>query len=216
MAAGVCSQQIVHECQASQTGVSARLRDLAGWVSRFSGAGPHAPEFRISLENRKTGAGQPGGHDHAHHVTRRRPWLCSLFWVRLYFVHQGRGGHRGAMHLPAVLMNGEPDFIQIPMAVLRDPALSHPAKLLYGRLKLFAGKNGQCNPRHATLATEVCMGVRQLRQAISDLRKAGWIDWRRSRTSYYTINERPEIGGKPQILRVAENRKSELRKTANL
>jgi len=36
----------------------------------------------------------------------------------------------------------------IYLEITRDPNLSHAAKLLYGRLCLFAGKNGMCNPSH--------------------------------------------------------------------
>jgi Helix-turn-helix domain len=82
----------------------------------------------------------------------------------------------------------DPDFIQIPYHVLRDTRISHAAKLVYGRLKLYQGRNGQCNPKHETLAREVCLSSRQLRTVLSELRKAGWIDWHRTRSSCsYTV-----------------------------
>ena len=84
----------------------------------------------------------------------------------------------------------EYDFIQIPRAVLADERLSHAAKIVYGRLRLYSGKDGKCCPRHETLAKEVCMGMRQLREVLPQLREAGWISWTRSRSGcIYVINE---------------------------
>lgn len=81
-----------------------------------------------------------------------------------------------------------PEFIAIPYAVFTDRDLSHAAKLTYGRLKLYAGKDGRCYPKHETLASEVCLRGRQLRTVLSELRAAGWVDWQRSRTScIYTV-----------------------------
>jgi hypothetical protein len=82
-----------------------------------------------------------------------------------------------------------PEFITIPYEVFADPRLSHAAKLTYGRLKLYAGKDGLCCPKHETLAREVCISDRQLRTVLSELKDAGWIDWSRIRTScVYTIS----------------------------
>ena len=93
--------------------------------------------------------------------------------------------------------NRGPAFILIPYAVFRDTSIRHAAKLVYGRLKLYAGKNGLCNPKIETLAAEVCLHDRRLRAVLDELRQAGWIDWRRSRTSsYYRIHDQPETGGK--------------------
>jgi hypothetical protein len=86
--------------------------------------------------------------------------------------------------------NGEyrPDFVPIPYAVFSDPTLSHAAKLVLGRLKLHVGKNDDCRVRHKTLACEVCLSVSQLKIVLKELRRAGWIDWRRTRSSsVYTV-----------------------------
>jgi Helix-turn-helix domain len=98
----------------------------------------------------------------------------------------------------------DPDFIQIPYPVLRDAKISHAAKLVYGRLKLYAGKDGQCNPKHATLAREVCVAVRQLRNVLNELRKAGWIDWYRTRTScWYTVHPDRQVSAEQDRQKIA-------------
>jgi hypothetical protein len=82
-----------------------------------------------------------------------------------------------------------PDFIAIPYAVFTDPTLSHAAKLVYGRLKLYAGKDGRCCPKHETLARELCISDRQLRTVLVELHTEGWIEWHRARTScVYTVS----------------------------
>jgi hypothetical protein len=90
-----------------------------------------------------------------------------------------------------------PDFVPIPYGVFRDVSLSHAAKLVYRRLKLYSGKDGRCYPKHATLAQEVCLSERQLRTVLAELRLAGWIEWRRRRTScVYTVHaERKKTSG---------------------
>jgi hypothetical protein len=82
----------------------------------------------------------------------------------------------------------EADFIIVPMNVLRDSIIGPAAKLLYGRLRLYAGKDGRAYPKHETLASEVCLAERQVRYLLMELKAAGWIDWTRTRTScVYTI-----------------------------
>jgi hypothetical protein len=79
-------------------------------------------------------------------------------------------------------------FVKVPLQILNDGSLSHAAKLVYGRLKLYAGKNGRCYPSQQTLAREVCLRERQLRNVLLELQVAGWIDWRQTRsTCVYTI-----------------------------
>jgi hypothetical protein len=120
---------------------------------------------------------------------------------------------------PVVQEAGEsafrPFFIMIPYEILKDKNLSHAAKLTYGRLKLFAGKNGRCCPKHKTLAREVCLSDRQLRNVLVELRNAGWIDWRRARTSclYIVHSDRQETsgqGGKRLPINSEENCRSRL------
>jgi hypothetical protein len=85
----------------------------------------------------------------------------------------------------------QPEFIQIPYAVFRDPNLSASAKLAYGRLKLYAGADGHCFMAHRTLAAEICLGRRQTQKILDELRAAGWIDWEWSRgeTATYTVRQ---------------------------
>ncbi len=119
--------------------------------------------------------------------------------------------------------NWSPEFITIPYQVFRDPSISHAAKLVYGRLKLYAGKDGQCNPHQETLAAEVCLCDRQLRTVLEELRLAGWIDWRRGRTCcYFSIYDQPKTGRKLPVSTLQSGRKlpvskgSDRKKTATL
>jgi hypothetical protein len=124
------------------------------------------------------------------------------------------------------MTSGKPavGFIPIPLEIVRDPNLSPSAKLVYGRLKLYAGKDGRCFVKHKTLGAEVCLENRQLRTVLAELRAAGWIDWRRGRTNcHYTIHSVRQktadqdrqksanvTGGKPPV-RSAENRQQKRR-----
>src|SRR5450755_95050 len=74
-------------------------------------------------------------------------------------------------------------FVQIPFEVLHDLAVSHAAKLTYGRLLFYAGRDGRCNPAQETLAAEVCLSDRQIRNVLKELHARGWITWKRTRTS---------------------------------
>jgi len=104
----------------------------------------------------------------------------------------------------------EPEFVAIPYKVFRDPELSHAAKLVYGRLRLYGGADGKAFPKHETLAAEVSIQPRQLRNVLEELQNAGWIDWKRTRTGcVYTVfpdrqNTAAEIGKKLPV-RSAEN-----------
>ena len=64
----------------------------------------------------------------------------------------------------------EPDYIAIPYAIFTDRDLSHGAKLLFGRLKLYAGKDGKAFPTHETLARELCVSDRQVRTLLTELK----------------------------------------------
>lgn len=84
---------------------------------------------------------------------------------------------KGAKRPPAI---GEPvnpgTFLcgLVPLGVLSNPKLSHGAKLLYGRLALYAGKNGECFPWNKTLAEDLG-GVSDdcISRWLGELRKAG-------------------------------------------
>lgn len=86
----------------------------------------------------------------------------------------------------------DPAFIQIPHAVFIDPALSHAAKLLFGRLKLYAGKDGKAFPKHETLAREMCISDRQVRTLLTELKALNRIDWTQTRGSCHFEIKPPE------------------------
>jgi hypothetical protein len=83
----------------------------------------------------------------------------------------------------------DPDFIAIPYQVFIDKHLRPTSKLVYGRLRLYAGKDGRCYPKHQTLASELGITDRQIRTVLQELRIRGWIDWIKARTScLYTVH----------------------------
>jgi hypothetical protein len=56
---------------------------------------------------------------------------------------------------------------------------------------LYAGKNGQCHPAHATIAREVCTPDRHVKRCLSQLRREGYISWTRtSRGNAYRLTDR--------------------------
>lgn len=89
-------------------------------------------------------------------------------------------------------INNGPEFALIPLSVMRDPHLLPAAKLLFARLKLFAGKDGICHPSHETLAGEIAVKPRQIRNLLGQLRQYGYVDWKRTKrdTCNYVIQER--------------------------
>jgi len=72
---------------------------------------------------------------------------------------------------PYGMFNG----IWVPEALLRCPALSPSAKLLYGRLARFAGENGSCFPSIETLASELGMTGRRVQRLVRQLCDAGFL-----------------------------------------
>lgn len=87
--------------------------------------------------------------------------------------------------LPPLTENGArpPGFVAVDYEVFIDSSLSPAAKLLFARLKLYAGTNGLAYPKHRTLAREMCMSDRQVRTLLNELRALNRINWRRTRTS---------------------------------
>jgi len=59
--------------------------------------------------------------------------------------------------------------------VMRRTDLSPIAKLLWGRLSQFAGRNGQCFPTQYTLALELGCVPRTILRALKELEEAGLI-----------------------------------------
>jgi hypothetical protein len=61
------------------------------------------------------------------------------------------------------------EVICVPLGLLPDRSLSAGAKLLYGRLLRYAGKNGKCYPSVATLACDLGVTERQVRFYLIEL-----------------------------------------------
>ena len=65
--------------------------------------------------------------------------------------------------------------IWIPEPLVKCSDISASAKLLFGRLTRFAGKDGRCFPSVKTLATELGMTDRQVQRLIRQLCEAGFL-----------------------------------------
>jgi len=68
----------------------------------------------------------------------------------------------------------------VPNWIMRRKELSHGAKLLYGRLAQFAGKDGRANPGQRLLATELCVSERMVRKYVHELTSNNLIEVVRS------------------------------------
>lgn len=63
----------------------------------------------------------------------------------------------------------------IPNVIMKYKKLSSTAKLVYGRLCQYAGKDGECFPAQTTLALEVAISTRQVYSCLKELEKEGFI-----------------------------------------
>ena len=98
-----------------------------------------------------------------------------------------------------------PAFMTLPLVIARNLELSGNAKLLYSRLMLYAGKNGICTPSHETLAAEIGVKERQVRNILAELKGCSLVSWHRRRTSSsYTVNP-PELFKSPERQNIAEH-----------
>ena len=75
--------------------------------------------------------------------------------------------HVGQPFNPFGLFNG----IFIPDALVRAKGVSPGAKLAYGRLARYAGRDGDCYPAVPTLAVEIGMSVRQTQYYLAELER---------------------------------------------
>jgi len=57
----------------------------------------------------------------------------------------------------------------------RSKELPPAAKLVYGRLRRYAGRNGLCYPAVPTLAAEVALGKRQVQKILRELEAKGFL-----------------------------------------
>ncbi|MDA1316170.1 MAG: helix-turn-helix domain-containing protein [Acidobacteria bacterium] len=65
--------------------------------------------------------------------------------------------------------------VWVPTGVLPLKEICPAAKLLYGQLGRYAGKDGQCFPSQATLAKDLGISDRQVRNLLGDLEREGFI-----------------------------------------
>jgi hypothetical protein len=73
-------------------------------------------------------------------------------------------------------------FLQVDLQMLSEFGLAPRLLVLYGRLRLHAGKDGNCFVKHTTLAREIGLrSDRQVRNLLTQLRRLRLITWRRSR-----------------------------------
>jgi hypothetical protein len=72
-----------------------------------------------------------------------------------------------------------PPIAHIPPAVLRHPELSFGAKVLFAALHAHAWPGTQCWPSQDELAREVSCTVRQVQRLLLQLRRAGFVAWKR-------------------------------------
>jgi len=85
----------------------------------------------------------------------------------------------------------------LPLQVLRQKGLSFGAKCLYARLRTYAGNDGVCNPSDATLARELGVTDRRVREMRNELRECRLLSWRRTqKANAYAVNP-PEQFHKP-------------------
>ncbi len=95
--------------------------------------------------------------------------------------------------------------ISIPLAVLRYPSLSHGAKLLYGRLMLFRGRNAErfCAPAVKRLGVEMGVAIRIVERWIAELVDQAFIERRRrgsGRPAECIFLRHPAFDADPPIL----------------
>jgi hypothetical protein len=80
---------------------------------------------------------------------------------------RGVGFRIGQPFNPFGLFNG----IWIAEALVRAKSVSAGAKITYGRLARYAGRDGNCNPSVPTLAGEIGMSVRQTQNYLAELER---------------------------------------------
>jgi DNA-binding transcriptional MocR family regulator len=87
-------------------------------------------------------------------------------------------------------------FLIVTKEVLRDNRISATAKLLFAQLLDHRNKTtGQCNPKRKTLAEKLGTSVDKVDRAAQELRRAGYLTWRRVQyTAFYEISVPQECG----------------------
>ena len=65
--------------------------------------------------------------------------------------------------------------IHLPNALLKYPGLSLSAKVVWGRLAQYAGHDGKCHPKIDTIAEEVALSGRQVKNLLNELVEQGFL-----------------------------------------
>src|SRR5262245_58296034 len=81
-------------------------------------------------------------------------------------------------------------FTQVPNMLLNDPTLSSNAKVAYAKLLSYAWHNNRVFPGQDTMATDTGMSRPTVSRAITELRRAGWLEIRRrgqGKTNVYIL-----------------------------
>ncbi len=104
----------------------------------------------------------------------------------------------GAMlkaRLEAIVVENEmmrAGFAAVPYLVLRDLRLSVGARLAYAILLMYAWQEGSCFPGQERMARDMGVSTRHLRRYLSELRRDGYVSWRKSMpggTNIYTLHD---------------------------
>ncbi len=69
-------------------------------------------------------------------------------------------------------------FVQIPKFILMHPKISFGAKITYGVLLSYAWQEDFCYPAQASIAKDLNLKERQVRNLLTELKKAGLINWK--------------------------------------
>ena len=81
-------------------------------------------------------------------------------------------------------------FTQVPNILLNEAALSFAAKVAYAKLLSYAWNNQRVYPGLETMATQLGCGASTVSEAISELKKSGWVEVIRrgqGRTNMYKL-----------------------------
>jgi hypothetical protein len=99
------------------------------------------------------------------------PYLCGYAATGVRMSAPATGRQIGARFNPWKRFNG----VFVPLGLLAYPGLSDGAKLLYGRLCMYAGKQGICYAWRDTIAEDMGIHVGTVARQLNELTEAGFI-----------------------------------------
>tara|TARA_R110002110_G_scaffold147910_1_gene338870 strand:- start:6005 stop:6748 length:744 start_codon:yes stop_codon:yes gene_type:complete len=88
-------------------------------------------------------------------------------------------------------------FAPLPLSILKRTDLSGNGKLVYARLLLFAGENGQAFPSRDTLSKEVGISIASVKRAIAELANLNLLTRKQrghNRSNIYALTPTPLVG----------------------